>query len=51
MAEVGLQRSGIDALVGQRVAAGMQEHMWMDLEPDLGFVAGAREQLGKDETG
>ena len=41
MPEIGLQGSGIDALIGHRVAAGMPEHVWMDLEPDLGFVAGA----------
>ena len=39
MAEIGLQCSGIDALVGQRVAAGMPEHVWMDFEADGGFVA------------
>ena len=47
MAEIGLQGSSIDALIGQRVAAGMPEHVRMDLEPDLDFVAGAREQLGE----
>jgi hypothetical protein len=31
MAEIGLQGSGIDALVGQRVAAGMPQHVRMDL--------------------
>ena len=35
MAEIGLQGSGIDALVSQRVAAGMPEHVWVDLEPSL----------------
>ena len=40
MPEIGLQRSGIDALVGQRVAAGMPVHVRMHLEPDLGFIAG-----------
>jgi hypothetical protein len=30
--------------VGQRVAAGMPEHMRMDLEPHLGFVTGTREE-------
>ena len=51
MAKVGLQCSGIDPLVGQRVAAGVPEHVRMDLEPDLGFVAGAGEQLGKAGRG
>jgi hypothetical protein len=32
MAKIGLQCSGIDALVGQRVAAGMPEH-------DFGFFS------------
>jgi hypothetical protein len=39
MPEIGLQRSGIDALVGQCVAAGMPEHVGMNLEPNLSFVA------------
>jgi hypothetical protein len=43
MAQIGLQRSGIDALISQRVAAGVPQHVWMDLEAKLGFVAGARE--------
>ena len=47
MAEVGLERSGIDALIGQRVAAGMPEHVRMDLEADLGFVTGAREEFSE----
>jgi hypothetical protein len=50
MAEIGLQCSGIDTLVGQCVAAGMPEHVWMNLEPNLGFVAGAGEQLAKGEA-
>jgi hypothetical protein len=51
MAEISLQCSGIDALVGQCVAAGVSEHVWMDLEPNLGFVAGAGEQLGEARKG
>ena len=47
MAQIGLQRSGIDALICQGIAAGMPEHVRVDLEANLGFVAGAREQLGK----
>jgi hypothetical protein len=47
MTQVGLQRSGIDALIGQRVAAGMPEHVGMDLEAYLRFVASAVEQLGE----
>jgi hypothetical protein len=37
MAEIGLQGS-----VGQRVAADMPEPVGVDLEPNLGLVAGAR---------
>jgi hypothetical protein len=47
--EIGLEGSGIDALVGQRVAAGMPEHVRVDLEADLGFVASARQQLGEPD--
>jgi hypothetical protein len=43
MAKIGLERSGIDidTLIGECVTAGMPEHGGMDLEPNLGFVAGA----------
>ena len=51
MAEISLQRSGIDALVDQRVAAGVSEHVWMNLEPNLSFVTGAGEQLGEARRG
>ena len=51
MDEIGLQGSGIDALIGQRVAAGMPEHVWVDLEPNLGFVTGAGEELGEARRG
>jgi hypothetical protein len=47
MAQIGLQRSGSDALICQGIAAGMPEHVRVDLEANLGFVAGPREQLGK----
>jgi hypothetical protein len=40
MTEIGLQRSGIDALVGQCVAAGVPKHVWMDLEPNFGCGPG-----------
>jgi hypothetical protein len=43
VAEIGLQGSRIDALIGQRVAAGMPKH-------DR-FVAGAGEQLGEARRG
>jgi hypothetical protein len=33
--KVRLQRSDIVASVGQRVAAGMPEHVWMRLEAEL----------------
>jgi hypothetical protein len=43
MAKIGLQRSGIDidTPIGECVTAGMPEHGGMNLEPNLGFVAGA----------
>jgi hypothetical protein len=47
MAKIGLQGSGIDTLIGQRVPAGMPQHVGMHLEANLGFVAGAGEQLGE----
>jgi len=50
-AEIGLQGSGINALIGQRVAAGMPEHVGVDLEADLSFVTGAGEQLGETRWG
>ena len=34
----GLQGSGIDALIGERIAAGMPEHVRVDFETNLGFV-------------
>jgi len=40
-------RSSSDALIGQRVAAGMPQHVWKDLEAHFGFVAGAGEKLGE----
>jgi hypothetical protein len=43
MAEIGLQCAGIDALIGERVAAGMPEHVRVDLEANLAFVASAGE--------
>jgi hypothetical protein len=36
VAEVGLQRAGVVALVRQRKAAGVPEHVWMCFEPKLG---------------
>jgi hypothetical protein len=41
MAEIGLQRSGIDAFIGQRVAASMPKHVGVHLEANLGFVTGS----------
>jgi hypothetical protein len=49
-AEIGLQGSGINALIGS-VAAGMPEHVGVDLEADLSFVTGAGEQLGETRWG
>jgi hypothetical protein len=44
---MGLQRSRIEAIVRQRVAAGITKHVRIYLKTDLGFLAGARQQLGK----
>ena len=41
----------ISLVVGQRVAAGMPEHVGVDLEADLSFVTGAGEQLGETRWG
>ena len=43
MTQIGLERSRIQALVRQCVAAGMPKHVRMDLKADLGFLAGTRE--------
>jgi hypothetical protein len=39
MAEISLQGSGVMPFVGQCVAAGVPEHMWMSLEPQTCFSA------------
>src|SRR5450830_539789 len=39
VAEIGLQGAGIVSLVRQRVAAGMAQHMWVRLKPELGLNA------------
>ena len=31
----------------RRLAAGMPEHVWVDLEANLGFVTGTREEFGE----
>ena len=51
VAKVGLQRSGIEALVRQCVAAGMPKHVRVHLKADPGFLTGARQQLGKARWG
>ena len=45
MAEVRLQRPRVGALVGQRVARGMAQHVRMDLEGHLGLDPGALDHL------
>jgi hypothetical protein len=40
MPEIGLQGAGVVALVGQRKAAGVAQHVRVDLERDPGFDAG-----------
>jgi hypothetical protein len=39
MPEISLQGSSIMPFVGQCVAAGVPEHMWMSLEPQTCFSA------------
>ena len=39
--EIGLQRSGVVAVIGQLVSAGMPEHVWMGLKAKLRPGAGA----------
>ena len=41
MAQIGLERSCIQALVRQRVTAGMPKHVRMHLKTYPGFLAGA----------
>ena len=48
MAEIGLQCAGIDALVGQRIAAGMPQRVRVDFEADLGLIAGAGQLANPD---
>ena len=47
MAKVGLQGSCVGALVRQREARGVSQHMWVALEGHLGLDAGALNQLLK----
>ena len=32
-------------VIGKLITTGMPQHVWMNLEPNLGFVAGAGEEL------
>ena len=47
MTQIGLERSRIQALVGQRVTAGMPKHVRMDLKADLSFLAGFGRSLSR----
>ena len=51
MAEVGLQRSGIDPFIRQRVAAGVPEHVRVDLKTDPGLLARAGDEAWQSPTG
>lgn len=42
VAQIMLQRSGVHAVVGELVAAGMAQHVWMDREWDAGLDTGTR---------
>ena len=50
VAEIGQQRSGIDPLIRQRVAAGMPEDMWMDLNPILASSPPRASSLAKPDV-
>jgi hypothetical protein len=47
MAQIGLERSRIQALIGQGVAAGVPKHVGMYLEAHSGFFGGPCQKLGK----
>jgi hypothetical protein len=47
VAEVGLQRPGIDAVVGELEAAGVAQHVRVHLELEAGGFGGTREHAGK----
>src|SRR5258708_33262679 len=47
MAQVSLQRAGIGPLVCQRVAAGVAQHVGMNLEGYLGLNASPLDQFGQ----
>ena len=47
MAEISLQRSGIVSLVRERVAAGVPQHVRVDLEAQLGCSTRALDHAGK----
>jgi hypothetical protein len=46
MAEIGLQRPGVVPLVGERVAAGVPEHMGVSIEAELGLHQSRSDLLG-----
>ena len=47
MAEVGLQRAGIDTVVGQLIAAGMAQHVRVDLDAEIGRDCCPLDHAGK----
>lgn len=47
MAEVGLQRAGIDAIVCQLIAAGMSQHMDVRLDAEIGRDGRPLDHAGK----
>ena len=48
--EVGLQRSRIDAVIGQFEAAGVPQHMGMNRETEAGELTGTLDQLGEADV-
>src|SRR6516225_1827944 len=51
VAEICLQSPGVDALVRQRVATRMPEHVRMRLEAELGLLSRAFDHPGKTRCG
>jgi hypothetical protein len=47
VSEIGLQRTGVDAIIRQLVSGGVPEHVRMDTELEAGCLAGALNQAGE----
>ena len=47
VAKVGLERPCVVALVGQRIATGVSQHVWVRFEPELGVDTRPLDDPGK----